>query len=160
MTTDMTVAKTILEQLGGNKFLAMTGAKNLLGDANSLTFRIPMRTLDGSNTVKITLTAMDDYTLEFLSVRAGKVKPKTFREGVYNENLQEVFTRVTGLHTSLGEYGAMKMTRKNWRSICNKAYTLTMDGQRIEAVKLLRNSTGCGLKEALDATKQFKPMAW
>ena len=28
--TDMTVAKTILEQLGGNKFRMMTGAKNLL----------------------------------------------------------------------------------------------------------------------------------
>lgn len=101
----MTVANTILAQLGGRRFLAMTGAKNLTGDSNSLTFRIPMRTIDGSNCVKITLTAMDDYTVEFLSVRAGKVTPKTYREGIYNTDLQEVFTRVTGLHTSLGTMG-------------------------------------------------------
>ena len=31
----MRVAKTILEQLGGNKFRMMTGAKNLAGDENS-----------------------------------------------------------------------------------------------------------------------------
>lgn len=99
------VAKTILTQLGGNRFLVMTGAKNLLGDANSLTFRVPMRTRDGSNMVKITLTAMDDYTMKFSSVRAGKETLKTHCEGIYNENLQEVFTRVTGLHTSLGSMG-------------------------------------------------------
>ena len=33
--SNMTVAKTILEQLGGNKFRMMTGAKNLAGDENS-----------------------------------------------------------------------------------------------------------------------------
>ena len=32
----MRVAKTILEQLGGNKFRMMTGAKKLAGDDNSL----------------------------------------------------------------------------------------------------------------------------
>ena len=32
----MKVADIILEQLGGNKFLAMTGAKNLLADGNTL----------------------------------------------------------------------------------------------------------------------------
>ena len=34
--SNLTVAKTILEQLGGNKFCMMTGAKNLAGDENSL----------------------------------------------------------------------------------------------------------------------------
>ena len=32
----MRVAKTILEQLGGNQFRMMTGAKKLAGDENSL----------------------------------------------------------------------------------------------------------------------------
>ena len=36
----MRVAKTILEQLGGNHFRMMTGAKNLAGDENSLSMRI------------------------------------------------------------------------------------------------------------------------
>jgi len=36
----MRVAKTILEQLGGNHFRMMTGAKNLAGDENSLSMRL------------------------------------------------------------------------------------------------------------------------
>ena len=34
--SNMTVAKTILEQLGGNKFRMMTGAKNFMGFSNGL----------------------------------------------------------------------------------------------------------------------------
>ncbi len=33
---NLKVAETILEQLGGNQFRMMTGAKNLAGDENSL----------------------------------------------------------------------------------------------------------------------------
>jgi len=32
----MKIAEIILEQLGGNKFIRMTGARNLVGDTNSL----------------------------------------------------------------------------------------------------------------------------
>lgn len=97
----MNIATTILEQLGGNKFLAMTGAKNLLAHESALSFKLPMKTRDGSNYVKITLTAMDDYQMEFLSVRGLSVKPKTVREGIFAESLRDVFTSVTGLRTSL-----------------------------------------------------------
>jgi hypothetical protein len=38
--TDMSVSHEILRQLGGNKFIAMTGAKNFVGSENSITFRI------------------------------------------------------------------------------------------------------------------------
>ena len=37
----MTVANTILEQLGSNKFIAMTGAKNFLSDGNTLRMTLP-----------------------------------------------------------------------------------------------------------------------
>ncbi len=37
---DLTVAKTILEQLGGELFVAMTGAKNFVGTEDSLTFEV------------------------------------------------------------------------------------------------------------------------
>ena len=33
--SNLIVAETILKTLGGNKFRAMTGAKNLAGDENS-----------------------------------------------------------------------------------------------------------------------------
>ena len=38
--SNLKVAETILEQLGGNKFRMMTGAKNLAGDETSLSMRI------------------------------------------------------------------------------------------------------------------------
>ena len=35
----MTVAETILNQLGGRKFIVMTGSKVILSDYNSITFK-------------------------------------------------------------------------------------------------------------------------
>jgi hypothetical protein len=61
-------AQTILTQLGGNKFLAMTGASNLLGGENVLSFKIGRNPAKVSH-VRITLTAMDDYQVEFLNIR-------------------------------------------------------------------------------------------
>ena len=36
MTETMNIASTILEQLGGNKFIAMTGASHFVSDGNTL----------------------------------------------------------------------------------------------------------------------------
>ncbi len=99
---NLTVANTILEQLGGNKFLAMTGANTLVGSENSLSMRLPARTRNKANALTITLTPMDDYTLEFTSIRGGKFTPKGTVSGVYNDNLRDVFTAQTGLYTTLG----------------------------------------------------------
>lgn len=106
--TDMTVANTILAQLGGNKFRVMTGAKNFIGEENALSFSLPGGggfTTDGINKVKVTLTAMDDYTVEFFRCRKQKgvmtFKSVAMVEGIYADVLQDVFTRYTGLRTSL-----------------------------------------------------------
>lgn len=48
MPTNLTVANTILHQLGGRRFIAFTGARDLLGDTNSLTFKLPKRPRTGS----------------------------------------------------------------------------------------------------------------
>ena len=37
----MSVPKIILEQLGGQKFIAMTGCRNFVGDKNMLRMTIP-----------------------------------------------------------------------------------------------------------------------
>ncbi len=102
---NLTVANTILEQLGGNKFLAMTGANTLVGFENALSMRLPTGTKNKANSLKVTLTPMDDYTLEFMSIRGGKFTPKGTVSGVYNDNLRDVFTAETGLYTSLGTMG-------------------------------------------------------
>lgn len=98
--TDLTVANTILAQLGGRKFLAMTGAKNLTGSNKTLSFQLPSN-LTKVNCIRVTLTAMDDYMVEGLNVRGTKIKPVALREGIYCENLQSCFETMTGLRCSL-----------------------------------------------------------
>lgn len=100
----MAVAKTILEQLGGGKFMVITGASNFLGDANSLSFRLPGGggfCKDGINHVKIELTGMDDYIVTFNRIRAGKVTEVAKLDGVYNDMLMDIFENHTGLYCTL-----------------------------------------------------------
>ena len=94
-------AEEVLQQLGGRKFIAMTGAKNFVKDdkAKSITFKIP-RAKDGITHVMITLNSSDTYTINFLSIRGNNIKQKPVK-GVYNDQLQSVFTQYTGLYTSL-----------------------------------------------------------
>ena len=104
----MSVAQTILQQLGGNKFLVMTGAKNLVNHSkeNALSFKLPSKfATDGINYVKITLQPNDTYTMEFGKVWGVKYKVIHTVEGVYCDMLQTIFTDKTGLDTSLGTMG-------------------------------------------------------
>ena len=101
---NLDIAHTILAQLGGGRFLTMTGAKNLVGSPTGLSFRINSVNYDGKrvNVVHITLDPSDTYTVVASYLRAGKLKNVATVSDVYNDSLQAVFTRVTGLHTSLG----------------------------------------------------------
>jgi hypothetical protein len=101
---DVTVPKTILEQLGGRRFLAMTGAKNLIGSATSLSFALPGTpgfVKRGINVCRVTLTPMDVYTVEYLRARGGKVRTVQTCTDIYAEDLQDCFSRETGLATRL-----------------------------------------------------------
>jgi len=104
MATDTTVAKTILEQLGGRKFLVMTGANNLIGSSNSLKMRLPNALCDGKRCsgIIITLDPSDTYTVQAVYIRKLEMKILKTVSNVYCDNLQEVFTSLTGLYTSLG----------------------------------------------------------
>ena len=97
----MRVAKTILEQLGGNKFRMMTGAKKLAGDENSLSMRIG-RNSSNSNYLKITLNSMDLYDMKFCKLtRKFEEKSVTEYKNVYNDLMRGTFTAHTGMYTSL-----------------------------------------------------------
>jgi len=114
--TDTTIAKTIISQLGGNKFIAMTGAKKFSALGDGVMFHVSAKTARGTcNRCRIRLTASDDYTVEFVSARLKKVTSDAgffYRvpdvkvlhtvAGVYCDRLQSVFTEVTGLKISLG----------------------------------------------------------
>ena len=100
MNATKEIANTILNQLGGNKFIVMTGTKYFTCDNNSLSFHFPARS--GANGCKITLNAWDTYTVKFFKVRGtdcAQVKEYTL---VYCDQLQKIFTAQTGLQTSLG----------------------------------------------------------
>jgi len=97
----MRVAKTILEQLGGHTFRAMTGARNMAGDENSLSMRIG-RNSSNSNYLKITLNSMDTYDMKFCKLtRKFEEKSVTEYNNIYNDLLADQFTAHTGMYTTL-----------------------------------------------------------
>ena len=97
----MTVAKTILTQLGGRKFSVMTGAKNFMDHGDALSMRIG-RNSSNSNYLKVTLNCMDLYDLRFSKVsKWGEEKSiKTYHD-IYCDILVETFESHTGMYTSL-----------------------------------------------------------
>jgi hypothetical protein len=98
--SDQTIAREILNQLGNNKFIAMTGAKQFISDDNSLRFSIP-RAKDGINRIKITLNSLDLYDVEYGKQFADKYTVVKKEEGIYNDMLVPSFERNTGLYTKL-----------------------------------------------------------
>ena len=97
----MSVAREILNQLGGNKFRVMTGAKNFMGFSEGLVMKIG-RNSSNSNYLKITLNSMDLYDMEFAKVsRMGEKKSVTEYNNVYNDSMVEVFDKHTGMYTKL-----------------------------------------------------------
>lgn len=111
------IAETILRQLGGNRFIAMTGAKNLVSLGNGLMFKFGSGAKNRINRVRITLNGKDLYDVEFLKDKRtldpvlseilGKKKYRTepmvlsTHNDIYFDMLQELFTRETGFYTSL-----------------------------------------------------------
>ena len=101
--TDMTVPNTMLAQLGGSRFKAMTGATSFAGDETMLSFRLPRNmTKQRAWGMRITLQQDDLYHLELLTMKDFEVKVVDDRRDVFVENLRETFTDMTGLDTSLG----------------------------------------------------------
>lgn len=94
-------ADTILAQLGGNRFLAMTGAKHLVAGPDFLQFAIGRGATNKANKVKITLSGSDLYDLSFYSIRGTNIKDCGSVTMVYGDRLAEVFTEQTGFDTHL-----------------------------------------------------------
>lgn len=95
------VAKIILQQMGGNKFTTMVGAKNLGATENSLSFKIACKNPKGITHCQITLNRSDLYDMKFFKIRGAKVETVANLEDIYNDSMQEVFSEVTGLATHL-----------------------------------------------------------
>lgn len=96
----MTVSATILTQLGGNKFIAMTGAKNFVSGPSALTFSIG-RNKSKANKVRIMLRNDDTYVVEFASLRGINYRIIDFIDGIQADGMVSYFEAYTGLATRL-----------------------------------------------------------
>ena len=108
------IAGTILEQLGGNRFLAFTGSKDLMAVDRGLQMSL-VRNSSRANRLRITLNWDDTYTMKFYRHTNGGLRidhkkgtaefkePKDTDvkeyEHIYFDQLQELFTETTGLYT-------------------------------------------------------------
>ena len=80
------IAKTILQQIGGRRFAAMTGSKDFIDMGNGLRMSLA-RNKTSANRLDIIYDAgLDLYNMRFY-------------RSIYCDMLEEMFTMVTGLYT-------------------------------------------------------------
>jgi hypothetical protein len=94
-------AQTLLNQLGGNKFKAMVGAKDFGIGSDGLHFKIGRNAKSISHVVIDYNRGKDLYDMKFLRVRAGKIKVVKKIEDVYFDMLGDIFKRHTGMNVRL-----------------------------------------------------------
>ena len=96
----MEVAEIIAQQLGGARFRAMTGARNLVAIDSGLQFQLPARFAKNKAThVQIRLNGNDLYDVRFFSLRALQIIERGSLCDVCAEMLAREFTEATGLDT-------------------------------------------------------------
>ena len=95
------IAKTILNQLGGNKFIAMTGAKNLGHTNKGLQMKIGKNAKGVTHVIIDLDRGKDLYDIEFVKFRGAKRTTIKKLKGIYADQLGKIFTQYTGLHIRL-----------------------------------------------------------
>lgn len=93
------VANIIAQQIGGQA-LYMFGAKDLVGDKNSLAFRVRGSKTVNHVTVRLNF-GTDSYIVTFRKIRGLDIKVVEEIEPVFVDTLREVIARGTGLAASL-----------------------------------------------------------
>jgi hypothetical protein len=115
-----TIANTILQQLGGNQFIAMTGSSKFIAvdGGNTLLMKLVLNK-SGCNVLRVTLDADDTYTMVFQYEQVTPIKKLVFNpdlprlkvskqqefNGVYCDQLKDIFEEVTGLFVTLHKRG-------------------------------------------------------
>lgn len=95
----MSIAKTILDQLGGNRFSAMTGATEYVYLEDGVRMKLPVR-MTKNKIGFLTIRLRNDlYDIETFKYRKLEMHSVEKIEGVGVEQLRETFERMTGLLT-------------------------------------------------------------
>jgi len=95
------IVEKIVKQLGGRRFIIMTGAYDFLTLDSGVRFRLPSKdefTKQGIDQVTVILTIDDTYTVRF---ETGEGVLVSEHEGIFNDQLQKLFTSENGLNTYL-----------------------------------------------------------
>ena len=101
------IAKTILQQIGGNHFIVMTGSKKFVDLGKGLRMSLSKNKTSANRLDIILDEGTDTYQMRFyrqaLSKKTFEVKLTEIAqyEDVYCDMLEEIFTSVTGLYTRL-----------------------------------------------------------
>jgi hypothetical protein len=108
-STDYSVAKIILEQLGGQgKLVVMTGANTFIAYSNGLSFKLKSRK---ANYVKITLNLMDLYDVQFQKLFGMKSKVVAEYDNLYFDQLIPIIEKETGMYLKLFKKGGFINTQ-------------------------------------------------
>jgi hypothetical protein len=97
------ISQNIYQQLGGNKFMAMTGAKNLIwsNSTNTLSMHLPRNNAKAQRLCITYNSSSDLYTMTFTrSSKNSEVVTAEF-DNVYGDQMGKIFAKTTGLYTSL-----------------------------------------------------------
>ena len=108
-----TIPSIIWQQIGANKFYAMTGGYPIKEGFSTLLIGGIMKNKAKINQVRITLQSNDLYEVAFIKYKGPKIDYKNFEfiderheiikqfNDVYCHELQRLFTNFTGLYTKL-----------------------------------------------------------
>lgn len=104
---DNEIAKTILLQLGGRRFVAMTGSRDFINLGNGLRMSLGRNKTSANRLEIIYDGGADLYNVRFyrqsFSRKTFECKIKDIKtyEGVYFDMLEDIFTEVTGMYLHL-----------------------------------------------------------
>jgi hypothetical protein len=96
----MNAATQILQQLGGNKFIAMTSA-TCFHDNNGNTLVAKFKGSKVANIMYVTLNSLDLYDVKICKFKGMDLKEVKTVSNAYSDMLTNIFENTTGLRTSL-----------------------------------------------------------
>ena len=133
MKTANQLAKTILDQMGGQRRLtSMTGAHTFVAHPKGVSFKFPRPASGKPNYVKITLAGDDTYTMEFGSIHGLKYKKLKVFPNVYNDQLGDIFKKMTGLYLKLAQENEMLTPQDYKRLLTAGLMNLAAHGELID----------------------------
>ena len=95
----MAIAEEVVKQLGGRRFILITGAYDFLAADSGVRFKLLAGfNKQGISLVEVTLEPSDTYRVRF-EAAGGMIVSE--HENIYNDQLRELFTSETGLDVYL-----------------------------------------------------------